>query len=98
MNHPTKPKVKPHEPFTEYPTPTKSKVQGAVEFLEAKGLLGTNQHAEFSKHDVYDFFGVKDRTGSKMLHHNPDQEEEDESTAGSSSSQQAGEPWHKTQN
>lgn len=74
MNHPTKPKIKPHEPFTEYPTPTKSKVQGAVEFLEAD----TNQHARFSKHD-YDFFGVKNCTGSKMLQHNSDQKEEDKS-------------------
>ena len=39
--------IAPHTRSTEYPTLTKPKVQGAVEFLEAKGLLkktGWNEH------------------------------------------------------
>ena len=56
-----------------YDTPTKAKVKGAIEFLEAKGI-------EHKKQEVFDFFGVKSTQGYELLrasttrkrHHNPE--------------------------
>lgn len=56
------------EPNTEYVTSTKSKVQGAVEFLEAKGFLEKNANTPLptelpTKQDVYYFYHVAERSG-----------------------------------
>jgi hypothetical protein len=59
-----------------YDTPTKAKVRGAVEFLEAKGI-------PHFKSEMFDHFNVKHRQGWAMIseasedrrHHNTDGEE-----------------------
>ena len=45
-------------------TPVKAKVKGAVEFLEAKGLL---DGVILSHNDVFSHFGVSRRTGYRFL-------------------------------
>ena len=55
--------IVPHNRSTEYPTPTKLKVQGTVKFLEAKGLLKKNANTPIpyklpTKDDIYNFFKV----------------------------------------
>lgn len=53
----------PHEPNKEWPTPTKAKLQGAVEYgeyLVQNNLLHTKQRA-------YEFFKIPTRTGQRLL-------------------------------
>lgn len=64
--------IETYQPTTEYPTPTKAKVQGAIEFLEAKGLLKKNANTTLptqlpTKSDVYNFFDVTERSGQRMI-------------------------------
>ena len=66
MDQGTSKKTAPHDAYTEHSTPKRAKIQGAVELLEAKGLIWENQHAKFPdhppplKHDIYQFFGIPD--------------------------------------
>ncbi|KAL2047474.1 hypothetical protein ABVK25_011501 [Lepraria finkii] len=64
--------VQPHIPGTEHPTPTKAKMQGVIEFLEAKSLLKKNTNTPIptelpTKHDIYEYFNVPDRSASRIL-------------------------------
>ncbi len=64
--------VQPYIPGTKHPTPTKATMQGAIEFLEAKGLLKKNTNTPIptqlpTKHDIYEYFNVPDRSASRIL-------------------------------
>ena len=52
----TKAKTSQTGPYTTYDTPQRAKVQGTIEYLKAKGFPP-------NKTDIFDFFGVKERTG-----------------------------------
>jgi hypothetical protein len=51
--------------FCQYDTPTKARVRGAVEFLEAKGI-------PHFKQEVFDFFGVSKARGWAILDNTSD--------------------------
>lgn len=63
-------------PGKQHQTPKKARIQGAFEFMKAKGI-------PFIKSDLFDFFEVSRRSGSRILaaessrtrHNNPDLEE-----------------------
>lgn len=77
------PNIEPHKRNHEHPTPTRAKLQGAIEFLEARGLLKKNANTPIplelpTKHDVYQYFQVPDRTGSRILNEDNPTEQDGE--------------------
>ena len=70
------PDIEAHERNKEYPTPTKAKLQGAVEYAEyltRNNLIHTKQRA-------FDFFHVPRRSGYKMLAANDNEDSKQEAT------------------
>lgn len=77
------PNIEPYKRNHEHPTPTRAKLQGAIEFLEARGLLKKNANTPIplelpTKHDVYQYFQVPDRTGSRILNEDNPTEQDGE--------------------
>ena len=49
---------------TKFDTPRRAKIRGTVEFCEAHGLFDDKK---ITKRDIFQYFGVRDNTGQKML-------------------------------
>ena len=60
MNKATTPVLESHEAQTHHPTPTRAKIQGAVEFCDAMKI-------PYFKEDLFRVFATSKQTGWKML-------------------------------
>lgn len=60
MNRATTPVLESYEAQTHHPTPTRAKIQGAVEFCDAMKI-------SYFKEDVFRVFGTSKQTGWKVL-------------------------------
>lgn len=63
MQRSTSPILEPHQSAHEYPTPTKAKIQGAIEFCDKMGI-------KYHTKDVFRVFGVSRPSGYRLLHQN----------------------------
>lgn len=74
MNRAQLPNIEPHEVNREWPTPTKAKLQGAVEYgdyLSRNNLVHTKQRA-------FDFYGIPTRSGQRIIAENGAEDSEQE--------------------